>query len=183
MKRIIAIILALCAMISCSMAETPAVDVTYRYLYTNILSSLKAEAEAGNPEIFDVSCVTVWKKTEDKAGFSFEGEEWSIIGESDMETGVITKLMCVLPYNRAGVTMTYMIAYTLSGMNSIEVFKDKYIGSDSILKSREFDNYMITLDAGNDKTMVYGFDRIGSVSLNNEGNKCSMIELIKSLQK
>lgn len=184
MKKIIAFILVLCAMCSCAFSEeATAIDVTYKYLYMNILSSMKSSAAEDNETRFDVTCVTVWKKNEEKAGFSFEGEEWSIYGETDMETGIITKVMAVLPYTRAGVAMTYMLTYTLSGMTSIEDFKEKYIGEDSVLKNREFDNYMITLDAGNEQTMVYEFSRVGSESLNNEANKCNMTELIMSLQQ
>ena len=184
MKKIAAVALLVCLVFSCAIAETATdVDITYKYLYMNILSALKTEEENGNDNRLNVTCATVWKKNDEKAGFSFEGDDWMIYGEANMDTGVITHIMCKLPYDESGLIATYIVAFTLSGMTSTDEFFSKYAGENTILKNEAFPNYVNTLDAGNETTMVYEFTRIGSESLNNEANKCYMAELIKSLQQ
>ena len=201
MKKLIALLLACLMVISMAAAEEPvivpegvaeetaeeatapnteAVDVTYKALYLALMESIK---EKGDENFLTISDLSVWKINDTLAGFSFQGEGWLIYGEADMNTGIIKKILCDIPYTKAGLMTIYMVAYVLSEEADANVFISKYAGEDSVLKNEPFPNYAVESDAGNETTVVCSFVRTGEITLKNEENACDMKPLIESIQK
>lgn len=183
MKKTVLIFMAFILML-CSVAvseSSESVDVTYRTLYNVMIQAMK-DIDEGETDKLVVKNATVWKINNDTAGFSFQGSEWLVYGEADMQTGIITRLLCRLPYTEAGLIMTYMTTMVLSEEKSTDAFIEKYVGEKSLLNGKSFPHYENTLDAGNASNIVYEFTRLGSISLENENNRCDMRSLIDQIQ-
>ena len=182
MKKMIAFIAIAVMLFSVSIAESneKATDVTYRTLYNVLSQGMKTDE--GTEDQLRVEDATVWKINDSKAGFTFQGHDWFVLGEADMETGVILKLTCKLPYSAAGIIMTYMTTMVLSEEVSADAYIQKYVGENSLLNGNSFPHYENTLDAGNADNIVYEFTRVGSYDLTDENNRCDMKQLIQQLQ-
>ena len=100
MKKILALltvsVLLLCIIFSAS-AEDSVHDPTYRFLYSNLLSALESP-DSPDTGLLKAETATVWNSSNDLAGFLFEGQDWSIRGEADKKTGIITRILCRFPY-------------------------------------------------------------------------------------
>lgn len=182
MKKLIAVLLAIVLLLGLASAEESSrTDVTYKVLYYSIMEAAKEDANnSGNHLI--IKDISVWRINDKMAGFSFQGDEWLIYGEADMQTGIVTDVLCELPYTNAGIMMTYMVCFALSEETTTNAFIDKYAGEKSILSGKPFPNYENVLDAGNESAIVYGFKRTGDLSLNSEANACDMRTLIEQVQ-
>ncbi len=184
MKKIAAIVIvlvSLCSVVLSNAESTNAADITYKTLYECMLQAMK-DTDDNADDMLVVENATVWKVSDDLAGFSFQGPDWQVFGETDMTTGIITRLFCRMPYTKAGLMMTYMTAYVLSEESSPTEFISNYVGENSMLTGKPFPHYANTLDAGNETTIVYEFTRVGSVSLENPENQCDMTQLIAKIQ-
>jgi hypothetical protein len=182
MKKAVAIVILLVFVCTMAFAEESAQrDVTYRTLYNSMIQGVREDD--GTDTQLKIENATVWKLSDEIAGFTFQGEGWQIIGEADMETGIITRLFCRLPYTEAGLLMTYVTAFVLSEETSTETFISKYVGEKSLLNGNPFPHYVNTLDAGNEENIVYEFTRVGSMALENEENRCEMKTLIEQIQR
>ena len=183
MKKAIAFILMIILVCASATAENAAVtsDVTYRTLYSNMIQGVTEDDNSDSQ--LKIENATVWKLSDEIAGFAFQGDGWQITGEADMKTGIITRLFCRLPYTQAGILMTYVTAYVLSEETTPDEFIDKYVGENSLLNGKPFPHYVNTLDAGNDDNIVYEFTRVGSMTLEQENNACEMRPLIEQIQK
>lgn len=184
MKKIVTLLLIAVMLCSVALSYGESVntsDVTYKTLYTNMIQAMK-DNSAGTEDQLIVENATVWKISDTLAGFAFQGEDWQIFGEADMETGIVSRLFCRLPYTKAGLLMTYMTAYVLSEEPTPNDFISNYVGEDSLLNGKPFPHYANTLDAGNESTLVYEFTRTGSFDLVSPDNKCEMKQLIEQIQ-
>ena len=193
MRKIIALALAMVMLFGIASAEgviapdtgstTATTDATYKTLYENIYRGLSTDEDSQTDSQLKINVATVWKINDALAGFMFKGADWMLYGEAEMTTGLVKNVFCKLPYNNAGILMTYMVAFTLSGLTSTDEFIKTYIGSDTLLNGTPFPDYKNILDAGNDQYMVYEFERSGEYVLYNAENACDMSGLIASLQK
>lgn len=183
MKKVVAVILMIMLVCVSAAADNAAAksDVTYRTLYSNIIQGVTEND--GSDSQLRIENATVWKISDDLAGFAFQGDGWQITGEADMNTGIIMRLLCRLPYTQAGMLMTYVTAYVLSEETTPDDFISKYVGENSMLNGNPFPHYANTLDAGNEDNIVYEFTRIGSMTLEQESNACEMKPLIEQIQK
>lgn len=182
MKKLIAILITVMLLFGIASAEeTLKTDVTYKTLYYSIMEAVKEDAGSAENRLV-IKNITIWRINDSLAGFSFQGDDWMIYGEADMATGIVTNVLCELPYTNAGVMMTYMVCFALSEETTTSAFIENYKGENSILSGKAFPNYKNVVDAGNEHTIVYGFKRDGEASLNNEANACDMRTLIEKVQ-
>ena len=184
MKKILALltvsVLLLCIIFSAS-AEDSVHDPTYRFLYSNLLSALESP-DSPDTGLLKAETATVWNSSNDLAGFLFEGQDWSIRGEADKKTGIITRILCRFPYISNGFMAAYAVLFTISGEEKAADFLKKYVPEDALLNGTPFPDYLNTLDAGNADTLIFEFIRTGPAELANPDNACDMNSLIRTMQ-
>lgn len=184
MKKVVSLLIVVVMLCTVALSfgeNVSSPDVTFKTLYTNMVQAMK-DSSGGSEEQLMVENATVWKISDTLAGFAFQGSDWQIFGEADMETGIILRLFCRLPYTKAGLLMTYMTAYVLSEEPTPSDFISNYVGDNSLLNGKPFPHYANTLDAGNESTLVYEFTRTGGYELADPENKCEMKQLIDQIQ-
>ena len=185
MKKIIALIsiavLIICTVFSAT-AEDSVHDPTYRFLYENLLAALESPESQNRNDLLKAETATVWNCSTDLAGFLFEGQGWSIRGEADKKTGIITRILCRLPYTNSGFMAAYAVLFTISGEEKAFDFLQKYVPEDALLNNIPFPDYLNTLDAGNTDTLIFEFVRTGPMELIHSDNTCDMTSLISAMQ-
>ena len=165
-------------------AETINCDVTYPYLLNNMLYAINASGDVSTDDTVVIDTASVWKQSEDKAGFNISGENLLVYGEADIDTGIITKLLCRLPWVPSGINLWSLIMFSMSGEQSFEMFFEKYVDDDGFLIDKcQFPNYAITLYVENEGNLVFELVKTGSLSVTNEDNAVNMREYIEALQK
>ena len=162
-----------------SAESVSAIDATYEYLFANLLHVMSMD---GQNDTIKLQNATVWKINDSMAGFMFEGDDWNIIGEALMDTGLIYKVNARLPFTYAGILATRLIAYTLSEESDWDAFVAAYTTDDSILAEKQMAHYVNTLNSGNATTMIYEFTRTTNLDLNNNANAFNMKDTILTMQ-
>ncbi len=96
MKKFLSLITVLACLFSIpggACGESKTADVTYRRLYEQILTALDS-SDSGDSGSLRADTATVWTENTSAAGFLFDGAGWGIRGKADMETGLITSIIC-----------------------------------------------------------------------------------------
>ena len=181
-KTILSIAFALifCLVSVAATAESVStIDATYEYLFANLLHVMSVD---GQNDTVKLQNATVWKVNDSMAGFMFEGDDWNIMGEAMIDTGLIYKVSARLPFTYAGILATRLIAFTLSEEPDWDAFVENYTTDDTILAEKPLVHYVNTLNSGNSKTMIFEFTRTTNLDLNNAANAFNMKETISAMQ-
>lgn len=185
MKRFLSLITVLACLFSIPCAacgESETADVTYRRLYEQILTALDS-SDSGDSVSLRAETATVWTENASAAGFLFDGAGWSIRGKADMDTGLITSIICRLPYSRSGLLMAHAVLFTLSGEREPADYLTVYVSDTALLNGTPFPDYENTLDAGTSDTLIFEFIRTAPPVLNHTDEICDMSSLIDLFQK
>lgn len=179
----LAAILVLAASLSCQAEEAQYNDVTYVYMLNNALYAISSSDDAGESMVV-LDTASVWRQADDLAGFSLVGDRLLVYGEADMDTGIITKLFCRLPWSAGGVNLWSLIMFSMSGEQTYQAFAEKYIDENGDLRPGiSFPSYAFTLYGVTGEDLVFELVRIGSWKLASGEGDSSMREFIEMLQK
>lgn len=187
MKRIVTFLLVFCltvgAFTSVYAESEISKDATFSYLLYCLQAAVNVNDE-NNDDLARIDSISVWKQGDDVAGFNFASDDWYIVGRADMNTGLVTHLVCKVPWTNAGVNILYSVLYAISNVTSVEDFTQICVDENNSLRSEcVFAKYYPVLDLSNGEYKVFEYVRVGNISLEDPDNICQMQEFIDLMQK
>lgn len=174
MKKAVLIILAVMMVICVASAWAEETDKTYDVLY------LQIQNVVGDTDL-DITDIGVKKLTDNQASFMFQGSDWSVMGEADMETGIVTHITCRVSNNRPGRMLAMAICYIISGEEDTSTFIDKYIVNGCI-GTPDFPEYTTIVSVEEGTEFIYTFARTAGTELHNTENGFSMASMIETIE-